>query len=221
MKIDPQKTKLATEFKHAAPLMPPRFVARQLSDPRGLGGWLIRLGMNRGNARLNGFLLEQMNLARSDDVLEIGFGGGLNIRHFLTTAKSFVGVDRSADVVRAAERRFARECGRASFVVGDVENLPFEDGQFTKAATAHTVYFWTSLERGFHELYRTLRPSGLLAVGFVPKERMDTMGMPDDIFTSRDVAGLSAAAEDAGFAVELRSPQAPAPWLVMLCRKAA
>ena len=199
--------------------MPPRFIARQLSYPRGLAGWLVRLGMNRGNAGINAFLLDQMSLEPADDILEIGFGGGMNISRFLDEAGSFVGVDRSADVVKAAERRSAAGRSGASFVVAEVENLPFEDGRFTKAATVHTVYFWTSLERGFRELHRTLRPGGLLAVGFVPKERMDGMGMPADIFTSRDPESLAAAATGSGFSVEFRAPRTPAPWLVMLCRK--
>jgi ubiquinone/menaquinone biosynthesis C-methylase UbiE len=201
--------------------MPPRFVAKQLSYPRGFGGWLARLGMNRGNAGINAFLLDQMALEPADRVLEIGFGGGPNIRRFIDQTASFVGVDRSADVVRAAQRRFAAQGSRASFVVGDVEDLPFEDGRFTKAASVHTVYFWTSLERGFHELHRTLQPGGLLAVGFLPKERMDRIGMPADIFTSRDPESLSAAAAGAGFSVELRPAPPPAPWLALLCRKAA
>jgi ubiquinone/menaquinone biosynthesis C-methylase UbiE len=201
--------------------MAPRFIASQLSYPRGLGGWLVRLGMNRGNAGINSFLIDQMVLDKTDEVLEIGFGGGPNIRRFVDEAASFVGVDRSADVVKAAERRFAADRARASFVVADVENLPFADGRFSKAATVHTVYFWTSLDRGFHALHRTLRPGGLLAVGFMPKARMDTMRMPADIFTSRDPDSLRAAAAGAGFSVELRAGPPPAPWLVMLCRKAS
>lgn len=199
--------------------MPSRFVASQLAHPRGLAGWLVRLGMNRGNAGINAFLLEQMSLNKADDVLEIGFGGGMNIRRFLDQAASFVGVDRSADVVRAATARFGRDHRRATFVVANVEDLPFEDSRFTKVATVHTVYFWTSLERGFAEIHRTLRPGGLLAVGFMPKERMDQMGMPADIFSSRDPQRLGAAASGAGFDVELVAGPPPAPWLVMLCRK--
>ena len=82
--------------------MPPRFIAEQLSHPRGLRGWLVRRGMNRGNARANAFALEQLELERSDRVLEVGFGGGLNIPHLLDHSASVVGVDRSRDAVAAA-----------------------------------------------------------------------------------------------------------------------
>ena len=201
--------------------MPPRFVAQQLSNPRGIGGWLTRFGMNRGNARINAFTIDQLNLQPTDAVLEIGFGGGPNLARLLGAAASVTGADRSPDAVAAAERRYARECdaGRARFIVAHVDNLPLPDAAFTKALTVHTVYFWPSLSRGFDELHRTIKPGGFLAIGFLPKERMDPMGMPADIFTPRHPDELAVAANAAGFKSELRVPPGDAPWRVLLCRK--
>lgn len=109
--------------------MPPRFIAEQLSHPRGLRGWLVRRGMNRGNARANAFALDQLALMPKDKVLEVGFGGGVNIERLLDQSASVVGVDRSKDAVAAADRRFAtaRSAGRARFLLGDVEALPLAD----------------------------------------------------------------------------------------------
>jgi ubiquinone/menaquinone biosynthesis C-methylase UbiE len=201
--------------------MPPRFVARQLSNPSGLGGWLVRLGMNRGNARVNAFAVDRLDVGPADTVVELGFGGGPNLRPLLHRSASVVGIDRSPDAVAAAAKRFAVECaqGRARFLLGDVEKLPIADGSCTKALTVHTVYFWQSLEKGFGEFHRVLRPDGLLAVGFVPRERMATMGMPADIFTMRTPEEICGAAAAAGFAVEPCPSPAGAPWLVILCRK--
>jgi len=201
--------------------MPPRFIAEQLSHPRGLRGWLVRRGMNRGNAHANAFALDQLDLHSTDTVLEVGFGGGANLQRLVDQSASVVGVDRSRDAVSAAERRFskARAAGRADFLLGNVEALPLADDAFTKAVTVHTVYFWTSLDRGFRELYRCLEPGGVLAVGFVPKELMDRMGMPGDLFTPREPDALGSAAVDAGFSVEVRSPSDPEPWMVLVGRK--
>jgi SAM-dependent methyltransferase len=201
--------------------MPPRFVAKQLSNPSGLGGWLARLGMNRGNARVNAFAVDQLDVRPTDAVVEVGFGGGPNLRRLMDGSASVVGIDRSPDTVAAAARLFAAECaqGRARFLLGDVEKLPIADGSCTKALTVHTVYFWRSLEKGFGELYRVLRPGGLLAVGFMPRERMETMGMPPDIFSLRAPEEVCAAATAVGFAVDRRQPPGGAPWLVVLCRK--
>jgi hypothetical protein len=55
--------------------MAPRFIAKQLSWPTGIAGRLVRAGMNRGNARLNSFAVDQLQLVPEDRALEVGFGG--------------------------------------------------------------------------------------------------------------------------------------------------
>ncbi|MER8848057.1 hypothetical protein NKI94_26125 [Mesorhizobium australicum] len=47
------------------------------------GGWLVRAGMNRGNARLNSYALDQLQLVQEDRVVEIGFGGATAISTLL------------------------------------------------------------------------------------------------------------------------------------------
>jgi ubiquinone/menaquinone biosynthesis C-methylase UbiE len=177
--------------------------------------------MNRGNARANAFAVDQLQLQPTDKVLEIGFGGGVNIQRLLDRSALVVGVDRSRDAVAAADRRFARarSAARANFQLGEVEALPLADDSFTKAITVHTVYFWASLDRGFREIYRCLQPEGLLVVGFVPKAEMDQMGMPSDLFSPREPDDLGSAATAAGFMVEFRRPISPSPWMVLLGRK--
>ncbi|WP_196813763.1 hypothetical protein [Mesorhizobium sp. L2C066B000] len=41
------------------------------------GGWLVRAGMNRGNARLNGYALNELQLVPEDRAVEVGFGGAV------------------------------------------------------------------------------------------------------------------------------------------------
>jgi ubiquinone/menaquinone biosynthesis C-methylase UbiE len=85
------------------------------------------------------------------------------------------------------------------FHEGEVEALPFDASSFEKVITVNTVYFWKSLDQGFRQCYRVLASTGLLVVGFLPKDRMDRMGMPLDIFTSRTPEQMVAAIEAAGF----------------------
>jgi SAM-dependent methyltransferase len=194
-----------------------RFIAKQLSWPTGLGGWLARAGMNRGNARLNSYVLDQLQLGSEERVVEVGFGGGVLLPRLLRGAVFVCGVDRSKDVVDAAARRFvgAVRAGRADFRVGTVENLPLPDATFDKALSVHTVYFWQSLKVGSAELGRVLRPGGRVALGFLPKAHMDRMNMPADIFSPREPDEVIAALQDAGFRdTEVRRPNSETRWLV-------
>jgi SAM-dependent methyltransferase len=202
--------------------MVPRVIARQLSRPTGLLGAVIRRLMNRGNARMNALAVRELALSRADRVLEIGFGGGVSLPGLLKQAASVTGLDRSADVIARARVHFAREVasGRLDFREGVVESLPFAAGAFDKACTVNTVYFWRSLDEGFAEIHRVLAPGGRLAVGFLPKERMDTMGFPADIFTPRDPADVIAALSKAGFAkVRVERPAGHDRWNVVVAER--
>lgn len=204
--------------------MPPRFVAKQLSRPTGVGGKVIQLLMNRGNARLNRFAVAQLELQSSDRVLEIGFGGGVALPFLLSRARFVCGVDRSDDVIASARRRFSAAIGRggADFRLGSVEALPFAPAAFDKVLTVNTVYFWTSLESGMDEIARIIAPSGRVVIGFVPKARMDRMNMPKDIFTPRSPGEVADSLTAAGFSqVEIRAPLGPERAMVATAVKPA
>jgi arsenite methyltransferase len=202
--------------------MAPRFIARQLSHPIGFIGVAIRHLMNRHNARMNAFAVQQLQLEPSDRVLEIGFGGGVILPALLNAAAFVTGVDRSSDVIEWAQRHFAKaiKAGRAEFRQGNVESLPFEKAAFDKVCTVNTIYFWTSLDAGFAEIHRVLKPGGRVVVGFLPKERMERMGMPADIFTTRAPREVIEALTKAGFCdARIERPEPKTPWNVVVAAR--
>jgi arsenite methyltransferase len=199
--------------------MAPRFIARQLSRPTGFFGRIMGQLMNRHNAKLNSYAVRQLELTPSDRVLEVGFGGGVSLPALIAGAAFVGGVDRSSDMVRRAKAMFSEavSAGRADFREGNVEELPFEASSFERVCTVNTIYFWSSLDAGFAEIRRVLSPGGRVVVGFVPKERMDRMGMPVDIFTSRAPEDVVAALRKAGFSdVRVERPEPTTPWNVIV-----
>lgn len=109
---------------------------------------------------------------------------------------------------------------RADFREGSVEAIPFEAATFGKVCTVNTVYFWSSLDAGFAEIRRVLAPCGRVLIGFLPKERMDRMGMPTDIFTSRAPDDVIAALTKARFeAVRIERPEPNTRWNVIVASR--
>jgi arsenite methyltransferase len=199
--------------------MPPRFISKQLSCPTGFFAPIMGLLMNRHNAKMNSFALHQLRLTPADRVLEIGFGGGLNLPHLIAGAAFGGGVDRSSAMVRRARSRFhqAVSAGRADIRGGTVEDIPFPATSFSKVCTVNTIYFWNSLEAGFAEIHRVLSPGGRAVIGFLPKDHMDRMGMPPDIFTTRAPDEVLAALERAGFSeIRIERPTPSTPWNVIV-----
>lgn len=203
--------------------MTPRFIARQLAHPRGLLGRLIMRLMNRHNARLNAFAIQTLNVSPGDRVLEIGFGGGSMLPYLLDHAAFTAGVDRSSAAVNRARARFASsiESGRADFQEGSVEALPYDAGSFSRVVTVNTIYFWKSLDAGFREIRRVLAPGGRVAVGFLPREGMERMKNPPDIFTMREPDEVIEALRRAGFQdVRAERPTPTTGWTVITGRTA-
>ncbi len=200
--------------------MPPRFIARQLSHPSGFLGRVIRLLMNRGNAALNTFAIQQLHLKSTDRILEIGFGGGATLPVLIAGAAFVAGIDRSIDAVESAKARFPGDTRRIDFRQGNVEAIPFEDASFDKVFTVNTIYFWSSLDEGFAEIHRVLAPDGTVVIGFLPKQSMDRMNFPDDIFTSRAPEDVLAALGRNGFAsARIERPDATTRWNVIVATR--
>jgi ubiquinone/menaquinone biosynthesis C-methylase UbiE len=90
-------------------------------------------------------------------VLEVGGGEGeLAERIANELGADVVGIDQSAAMV---------EIQRAKGIdarVGDVQALPFADGEFDTAVAAWMLYHVADLDRGLAELARVLEPRGLL-----------------------------------------------------------
>ena len=202
--------------------MPPRILSQQLSNPSGLLGRIMCRVMNRHNAAMNAFALQCLETSAYDRVLEIGFGGGVALSPLLTNALHVTGVDRSPDVVAWARARYAQavQDGRADFHVGRIESLPCADESFSQVLTVNTIYFWPSLEAGCAEIYRVLGAGGRAAIGFLPKERMDLLAYPHDIFTARDPKDVAEALRAAGLSdVRVERPMRNVHWNVLVATR--
>ena len=90
-------------------------------------------------------------------VLEVGCGPGeLAERIGRELGAQVVAVDTSERMVTLARSRGVRA------LVGDVQELPFEDGSFDCALAAWMLYHVPDLDRGLGELARVLRRDGRL-----------------------------------------------------------
>jgi len=182
--------------------MIPRLVLPQASGRRGAVGLAGDRLTDQHNAELDALALDALAPVRTDRLLEVGFGSGALLADLTEHAAFVGGVERSATMVACARKRFAGPIaqGRMELREGRAEALPFGAQSFDKACTVNTIYFWQSLEAGFDELARVLRPRGRLVVGFLPKEPMARLHLPANVFALRDPADVLAALTRTGFA---------------------
>ena len=181
-----------------------RWLARQFARPSGvLGAWLIAPWLNRISAAMNRLTLEQLAVGASDDVLELGFGGGALLRELRRATRGrLIGVDLSEVMVKRARRRF-RRAERLELHAASAEALPLADASVDRACSVNNLYFWPDPEAALRELARVIRPGGRLAVAFEPPEELRKWPGHRFGFRLFDEAEVRRLMEGAGF-VDIR-----------------
>ena len=104
---------------------------------------------------------KQWGMVKGPLVLEAGVGTGLNA-DFYNDEFHITALDNNQSFLEKARRRADVKDKKADFILGDIENLPFNANSFD---TALTTFLFCQLERpqlGMAELYRVLKPGGQL-----------------------------------------------------------
>jgi ubiquinone/menaquinone biosynthesis C-methylase UbiE len=94
------------------------------------------------------------------DVLEIGFGTGLNLRHYPAQVRKIVTVDPNPGMNKLAQRRIKRSKIEVDQHVLSGERLPFEDGTFDCVVSTFTLCSIENVGQALDEAYRVLKPGG-------------------------------------------------------------
>ncbi|WP_375323725.1 bifunctional demethylmenaquinone methyltransferase/2-methoxy-6-polyprenyl-1,4-benzoquinol methylase UbiE [Flagellimonas sp. GZD32] len=97
------------------------------------------------------------------NILDIATGtGDLAIALSKTGAEKIVGLDLSPGMLEVGKKKVNEKSldKTIEMVVGDSENLPFEDNSFDAITVAFGVRNFENLEKGLQEIYRVLKPEG-------------------------------------------------------------
>jgi ubiquinone/menaquinone biosynthesis C-methylase UbiE len=109
-------------------------------------------------------LCEAMDLRAGEAVLDVACGNGTAT---LAAARRFcrtTGLDYVPSLLARAEERARSERLEISFVEGDAEALPFQDGQFDAVLSTFGVMFTPDHQRTAAELVRVVRPGGRIGL---------------------------------------------------------
>ena len=193
--------------------------------PKGLGGLFFVNTMNRGHAGVSKWGLSHLTVRPDDTCLDIGCGGGANLKRLLEMAPQGIvkGLDYSqvsVDKSIALNEKAIKE-GRCDVLKGDAMNLLFARKWFNVVTAFETVYFWPDLRKAFREVHRVLADDGVFMIcnetdGFDPSAEKWTRKIEGmTIYTGEQ---LSAILREAGFThVDIRNNDKH--WLTVMAKK--
>jgi SAM-dependent methyltransferase len=160
-------------------------------------------------------LLARMRLAPHDNVLDVGCGSGWLAALLAEQVPEgrVVGLDVSDEMVRRA-RRNNDEIENAMFVIGEVDEIPWDAQFFNQALSVESAFYWPDPARGMREIFRVLREGGSawVLINFYRENPhshhwADVLTFPVHLLSAGEWAGLF---RDAGF-IDVTWEQVPDP----------
>ena len=138
-----------------------------MRKPQGKLGNIQLKSMNKEHTPVSLWGLKHLDIAPDDVVLDVGCGGGMNVKRMAEKAKKVYGIDYSEESVklsREVNQKYISE-GTVEIMEGNVASLPFDDDIFDIVTAFETVYFWPDIEKCFGEVKRVLKPGGTFLIG--------------------------------------------------------
>lgn len=134
-----------------------------LRKPNGMGGAVMLRLMKWGHSRLAKWGLNYLNIKPNDCILDVGCGGGANIKTLLQKTNGNVyGLDYSALCVEKSrkynEKAIAEK--RCEIKEGSVSNIPYNENMFDIVTAFETVYFWLDSEDALKDILRVMKSGG-------------------------------------------------------------
>ena len=100
-------------------------------------------------------------------VLDIATGtGDLAINLAETSAEKIVGLDISPGMLNVGKQKVQAKNldNKIDMIIGDSENMPFEDNSFDAITVAFGVRNFETLENGLKDILRVLKPGGIFVI---------------------------------------------------------
>ena len=104
---------------------------------------------------------------KSDTILDIATGtGDLAINLTKTSATKIIGLDISEGMLDVGRQKIAKRKleHTIEMVIGDSENLQFDDNSFDAITVAFGIRNFENLEKGLSEILRVLKPNGVFVI---------------------------------------------------------
>ncbi|MGO4772436.1 class I SAM-dependent methyltransferase [Flavobacterium sp. W22_SRS_FK3] len=151
-------------------------IASQLKHPTGEKGIEMANMMHETNINMTRHSIQNLNISAGNIILELGHGNAGHVEFIFQQGDNmrYYGLEMSElmfQEARQINRNFVSQ-KQAFFSIYDGNVIPYEDDFFDKIFTVNTIYFWQDPEKLLSEIYRVLKPKGILCITFAEESFM-------------------------------------------------
>ncbi|KRG13688.1 SAM-dependent methyltransferase [Virgibacillus soli] len=171
----------------------------QFGKPEGIFGSIAGNLMASTGVEKNKWTISLLNIQRTDNVLEIGFGPGIATKLIskLIHGGHYVGIDYSTVMFRQAKKRNIKAIqeGKVTLKLGEVSSISPSELKFDKVLSVNSIIFWKDPVKALKKIRQIMKPNGLIALTMLPymkgatEETSQKLG--DDIARYLKEAGFS------------------------------
>ena len=109
--------------------------------------------INEGRKSILGRITEE-------EILEIGFGTGINLKFYPQNVKKIIGIDANNVMLEQAKKKITNGRFEIDLIGQSSESLPFPDNSINAVLSTYTLCSIKEINVALKEIYRVLKPSG-------------------------------------------------------------
>ncbi|HEY6625799.1 MAG TPA: class I SAM-dependent methyltransferase, partial [Ignavibacteriaceae bacterium] len=94
-----------------------------------------------------------------EEILEIGFGTGINLKFYPPNIKKIIGVDANGGMLQQAHKKINEKI-EIELINQSSESLPFPDNSINAIVSTYTLCSIKEIISALKEMYRVLKPGG-------------------------------------------------------------
>jgi ubiquinone/menaquinone biosynthesis C-methylase UbiE len=95
-----------------------------------------------------------------EEILEIGFGTGINIEYYPKNVKKIIGIDSNEGMIKQFKKKSSNDRIKVELLNQSGESLPFPDNSISSAVSTYTLCSIKNITSALNEIYRVLKPGG-------------------------------------------------------------
>ncbi|MBE0570289.1 MAG: class I SAM-dependent methyltransferase [Ignavibacteriaceae bacterium] len=101
-----------------------------------------------------------LNKITEEEIVEIGFGTGINLKFYPQNVKKIIGVDANNGMLQQAEKKISNGRFKIELINQSSESLPFPDNTINAVLSTYTLCSIKEINSALEEIYRVLKPGG-------------------------------------------------------------